>query len=129
MDNSHSHSPHTARRSCFAKRFPKTDSTPSQNPLYRHSHNRSRRPAKSTIYIYIPLHPHTITAETFFSNLEQNYATMIVPCISVAALSVCPIDHSLQLPRPVNSATWSLLYQCIPTNEGGGAGFGPADLQ
>jgi hypothetical protein len=79
--------------------------------------------------LYIPLHPHIITAETFLSNLEQNYATMIVACISVAALSVCPIDHSLQLPRPVNSAINLESFVPVHSNEGGGAGFGPADLQ
>jgi hypothetical protein len=49
-----SYPPYTARRSCFAKRFPKTDSTPQQNPLHQHSHSRSchshsRSPAKRTL--------------------------------------------------------------------------------
>jgi hypothetical protein len=34
MDISSFYLRYTARRSCFAKRFPKTDSAPPQNPLY-----------------------------------------------------------------------------------------------
>jgi hypothetical protein len=55
MDNSHSHPPHTARRSCFAKRFHKTDSAPSQNLLHRYSHSwsfHSRSPAKQTLCLH-----------------------------------------------------------------------------
>jgi hypothetical protein len=32
---------YTATRSCFAKRFPKTASAPSRNPLHQHSHSWS----------------------------------------------------------------------------------------
>jgi hypothetical protein len=54
IDFSSSHPHYTARRSCFAKRFSKTDSAPPQNPLHQHRHNRSchshnRSPAKRTL--------------------------------------------------------------------------------
>jgi hypothetical protein len=54
MDISHSYPRYTARRSCFAKRFSKTDSTPPQNLLHQHSHSRSchsrsQSPAKRTL--------------------------------------------------------------------------------
>jgi hypothetical protein len=50
IDISPSYPHYTTRRSCFVKRFPKTDSAPPQNPLQQHSHSwschsRSRSPA------------------------------------------------------------------------------------
>jgi hypothetical protein len=56
MDFSSSYPSYTARRSCFAKRFSKTDST-TQNLLHRHSHsrschNRSWSPTKDFLYIF-----------------------------------------------------------------------------
>jgi hypothetical protein len=41
IDISSSYPLYTIRRSCFAKRFPKTASAPPQNPLHQHSHSRS----------------------------------------------------------------------------------------
>jgi Zn finger protein HypA/HybF involved in hydrogenase expression len=60
MDILPSYSPHIARRSCFAKHFSKTYSTPSQNPLHQHSHNRScqshsQSPNKRTLNTMCPL--------------------------------------------------------------------------
>jgi hypothetical protein len=54
IDISPSYPHYTTRRSCFVKRFPKTDSAPPQNPLQQHSHSwschsRSRSPAKRTL--------------------------------------------------------------------------------
>jgi hypothetical protein len=39
MDILLSHSPFTARRSCFARRSSKTDSASPTNPLHQHSHS------------------------------------------------------------------------------------------
>jgi hypothetical protein len=54
MDFSSAYPSYIVRRSCFAKRFSKTDSTTPHNPLHRHSHNqschnRSRSPTKRTL--------------------------------------------------------------------------------
>jgi hypothetical protein len=49
MDISPYYPHYTARRTYFAKRFPKTNSAPSQNPLHQHSHSHSHSPAKRTL--------------------------------------------------------------------------------
>jgi hypothetical protein len=54
MDILPSYPRYTSGRSCFAKRFSKTDSTPLQNPLHQHNHSRSchscsQSPTKRTL--------------------------------------------------------------------------------